>query len=131
MEKELEEKNKRLDAVSGEEKKREAAKKMLEDLRGQIAAIQQEMAAIEAELGGHVPTNAEIDQMKRHEQSIASLKTQIYQLEGAYDTFTKEYAALVERHGGTLPTSAQLDEIQSIYGELPMPRLPTHRKSMN
>ena len=118
MEKELEEKNKRLDAVSGEEKKREAAKKMLEDLRGQIAAIQRKMAAIEAELGGHVPTNAEIDQMKRHEQSIASLKTQIYQLEGAYDTFTKEYAALVERHGGTLPTSAQLDEIQSIYGEI-------------
>ena len=118
MEKELEEKNKRLDAVSGEEKKREAAKKMLKDLRGQIAAIQQEMAAIEAELGGHVPTNAEIDQMKRHEQSIASLKTQIHQMEGAYDTFTKEYAALVERHGGALPTSAQLDEMQSIYGEI-------------
>ena len=74
IDKDLEEKNKRLDVVAGEEKKREAAKKMLEDLRGQIAAIQQKINAIETELGGHVPTTAEIDQIKRHEQAIVSLK---------------------------------------------------------
>lgn len=118
IDKDLEEKNKRLDVVAGEEKKREAAKKMLEDLRGQIAAIQQEINAIETELGGHVPTTAEIDQIKRHEQAIVSLKAQIRKLESSHEAFTKEYAALVEKHGGTLPTPAQLDEIQSIYGEI-------------
>ena len=118
IDKELEEKNKRLDAVSGEEKKREAAKKMLEDLHGQIAAIQQDMDAIEAELGGHVPTTAEIDQIKQHEQSIVSLKARIQEMESSYEAFTKEYAALVEKHGGALPTPAQLDEIQGIYGEI-------------
>ena len=114
----LEEKNKQLDAVAGEEKKREAAKKMLEDLRGQIGTIQQEMNAIEAELGGHVPTNAEIDQIKRYEQSIASLKVRIQELERTHETFTREYDALVENHGGALPTPAQLDEVQSINGEI-------------
>lgn len=118
IDKDLEEKNKRLDVVAGEEKKREAAKKMLEDLRGQIAAIQQEINAIETELGGHVPTTAEIDQIKRHEQAIVSLKAQIRKLESSHEAFTKEYAALVEKHGGTLPTPTQLDEIQSIYGEI-------------
>lgn len=118
IDKELEEKNKRLDAVSGEEKKREAAKKMLEDLHGQIAAIQQDMDAIEAELGGHVPTTAEIDQIKQHEQSIVSLKARIQEMESSYEAFTKEYAALVEKYGGALPAPAQLDEIQSIYGEI-------------
>ena len=53
IDEDLEEKNKQLDAVSSEEKERKAAKKMLEDLRGEIAAIQQEMTAIETELGGH------------------------------------------------------------------------------
>ena len=36
IDKDLEEKNKRLDVVSGEEKERKAAKKMLDDLRGQV-----------------------------------------------------------------------------------------------
>lgn len=118
IDKDLEEKNKRLDVVSGEEKERKAAKKMLDDLRGQIAALQQEMNGIEAELGGHVPTAAEIDQIKRYEQSIVSLKARIQELERAHETFTREYAALLEKHGGALPTSAQLDEVQGIYGEI-------------
>lgn len=118
IDKDLEEKNKRLDAVAGEEKKREATKKMLEDLRGQIAAIQQEMTDIETELGGHVPTSAEIDQIKRHEHSIVSLKVRIQELEKTHVAFTREYAALVEKYGGALPTPTQLDEIQSIYGEI-------------
>lgn len=118
IDKDLEEKNKRLDVVSGEERKREAAKKMLEELRGQVAAIQQEIGAIETELGGHVPSTAQIDQIKRHEQSIASLKERIQELESSHELFAKEYAALVGKHGGALPTPAQLDEVQSVYGEI-------------
>ena len=116
--KELEEKNKLLEAVSGEEKKREAAKKLLEDLRGQIDAIQREMDAIETDLGGHVPTSAEIDQNKQYEQSIASLKARISELEAAHAAFTKAYDDLLQKHGGALPTPAQLDEVQSVYGEI-------------
>ncbi|MBP3646450.1 MAG: AAA family ATPase [Clostridia bacterium] len=118
IDKDLDEKNKRLEAVSGEKKKREAAKKMLEDLREQIAVIQREMNEIEAELGGHVPTTAEIDQIKRHEQSIASLKARIQELERAHEAFAREYTSLLEKYGGALPTPAQLDEVQGIYGEI-------------
>ena len=118
IEKDLEEKNRRLDAAAGEAKKQEAAKKLLEDLRGQIAVIQQTLDATAAELGGHVPTDAEIDQNKRSEQAVASLKAGIRDLEAAHAAFTKEYEAVLQKYGGTLPTPAQLDEIQAIYGEI-------------
>ena len=118
IDKELADKNKQLEAVSGEKKRREAARKLLEDLRGQIVVIQQEMDTIEADLGGQVPTTAEIDQIKRHEQSIATLKMRIQELERTHETFTREYVALVKKHGGAMPTPAQLDEVQSVYGEI-------------
>ena len=118
IEKKLEEKNKQLDAASGEEKKREAARQMLEDLRGQITAIQQEMAGMETELGGHVPAPDEIDGIRRHEQSIAPLKARIRELEKTYEGLTQEYAALAGKYGGTLPEPARLDEIQGIFGEI-------------
>ena len=77
IDRDLEEKNKRLDAVAGEEKKREAAKKMLEDLHGQIDAIQQEMNAIETELGGHVlfdeRPHADVDDVAADEDEVGLL----------------------------------------------------------
>ena len=118
IDKDLAEKNKKLDAVSGEGKKREAAQKMLDDLRKQIASIQQEMTAIETELGGQVPTGEEIDQIKRYEQTLISLRKRIGELEAAHEKYTLEYKAIVEAYDGALPTAAQLDEIQAVYGEI-------------
>ena len=118
IDKDLAEKSKKLDAVSGEGKKREAAQKMLDDLRKQIASIQQEMTAIETELGGQVPTGEEIDRIKRYEQTLISLRKRIGELEAAHEKYTQEYKAIVEAYDGVLPTAAQLDEIQAVYGEI-------------
>lgn len=91
---------------------------MLDDLRKQIASIQQEMTAIETELGGQVPTGEEIDQIKRYEQTLISLRKRIGELEAAHEKYAQEYKAIVGAFDGTLPTAAQLDEIQAVYGEI-------------
>ena len=116
--KELDAKNKRLDEVSGEEKKREAAKKLLADIDSQITSFQEQIDVIKEDLGGSVPAQSEIDQVKRQAQTMASLKARIGELEATYAGLTKEYNELLEEYEGTLPTSEQLDRIQSIYGEM-------------
>lgn len=114
----LEEKNKKLDVVSGEEKKREAEKKLQDDIDAQISAIQQQIDGIKTDLGGRIPTREEVDQVKQQAQVIASLKPQIAELEAAQNRLIGTYNGILEKYGGTLPTAAQLDEIQSIYGEM-------------
>ena len=116
--KDLDEKNKRLDEVSGEEKKREAAKKLLADIDDQITTLQEQINTIKEDLGGSVPTQTEIDQVKRQTQTMTSLKVRIGELEASQTELTKKYNELLEEYDGTLPTSAQLDRIQSIYGEM-------------
>lgn len=114
----LEKKKKRLDEVSGEAKKREASKKLLEDINKQIAELQAQIDAVKTDLGGKVPTQSEIDTVKRQKQAVATLSAQLSELEASHAKLTADYAALLEKYNGTLPTTVQLDEIQSIYGEL-------------
>ena len=114
----LEEKNKRLEAVSGEGKKREAEKKLLEDINRQIAEIKQKIEAINKDLGGRIPSSEEIDQVKRQAQASIDLAKQIKELEEMLSKLTSEYAALLEQYNGSVPQTTQLDRIQSIYGEM-------------
>lgn len=116
--KELDEKKKRLDEVSGEAKQQEANKKLLDDVNAQLADLQQRIDAIKADLGGRIPNAADIDQVKRQKQTVDSLTTELAEIAGNYKQLTEEYNALLEQYEGTMPTTAQLDEIQSIYGEL-------------
>ena len=113
-----EKKKKRLDEVSGEAKKREASKKLLEDINKQIADLQAQIDAVKTDLGGKVPTQSEIDTVKRQKQAVATLSAQLSELEASHAKLTADYTALLEKYNDTLPTTAQLDEIQSIYGEL-------------
>ncbi len=114
----LEKKKKRLDEVSSEAKKREASKKLLEDINKQIADLQAKIDAVKADLGGKIPAQSEIDTVKRQKQAVAALTAQLEELEASHAKLTADYTALLEKYNGTLPTAAQLDEIQSIYGEL-------------
>ncbi len=114
----LEKKKKRLDEVSGEAKKREASKKLLEDINKQIADLQAKIDAVRADLGGRVPAQSEIDTVKRQKQTVAALTAQLEALETSHAKLTADYTVLHKKYNGTLPTTAQFDEIQSIYGEL-------------
>ena len=114
----LEKKKKRLDEVSGEAKKREASKKLLEDINKQIADLQAKIDAVKTDLGGKVPAQSEIDTVKRQKQADAALTVQLEELEASHAKLTAAYTALIEKYNGSLPTTAQLNEIQSIYGEL-------------
>ena len=116
--KDLEAKSKMLDEVSGEGKKRQAEQELLADIDSQITALQGQIAAIEADLGGSVPSQEEIDKVKQNAQDAESLKLQIEEIEASLAQITEEYNVLEEKYGGVLPSSAQLDQIQSIYGEL-------------
>lgn len=114
----LAEKKNRLDEVSGEAKTREASKKFLEDLKQQIAELQEKMDAIKSELGGRIPDAAEIEQVKRQKQSAAARAQQLAELEQSYAKWMADYYDLLEKYHGVLPAAEQLDEIQSVYGEL-------------
>lgn len=114
----IEQKKKKLDEVSGEAKKREASKKLLEDINGQIAELQAQIAALKTDFGGHVPGQNEVDAAKAQQQTLKSLTTQLAELEAVHEKLAADYAALIEKYMGSLPSAAQLDELQGIYGEL-------------
>ena len=116
--KELEEKKKRLDEVSGEAKKKEASKKLLDELNGQIAGLQQQIDAIRTDLGGNIPSASDIDQVKRHKASVTTLAASLKELDENYTRASGEYQAILDQYDGTLPTTSQMDGIQSVYGEL-------------
>lgn len=118
IDKELQEKKKTLDEVYGEAKKREAAKKLLEDLNKQIAELQQQMDTIKTDLGGHIPGSTEIEQVKRQKQSAASIAQQLSELDQNYEKLNVDYMNLIENYNNVLPITSDLDKIQSIYGEL-------------
>ncbi len=118
LNRDLEEKSNKLEAVSGEGKKRETAMKLLNDILSRIASIRQETDAIEAELGGRIPSNAEIDQVKQSVQRSGSLRQRIEDLEAALERFNGYYNTLLEKYEGAIPTAEQLDDIQNLYGEI-------------
>ncbi len=118
IDKELQEKKKTLDEVYGEAKKREASKKLLDDLNKQIEELQQQMDAIRTDLGGHIPGPAEIEQVKRQKQSAATIALQLTELGESYEKISADYENLLEKYNNELPTTSDLDKIQSIYGEL-------------
>lgn len=91
----LAEKKNRLDEVSGEAKTREASKKFLEDLKQQIAELQEKMDAIKSELGGRIPDAAEIEQVKRQKQSAAARAQQLAELEQSYAKWMADYYDLL------------------------------------
>lgn len=115
---ELGKKKQQLDEVSGEARKREAARKLLEELNKQIAELQQQMDAIQNDLGGHIPTPAEIDQVRRQKQSAAAIAQQLSELKQNCEKLEEDLAVLYEKYHHMLPTASELDEIQSIYGKL-------------
>lgn len=118
IDKDLAEKKKSLDRVSGEAKTREASQKLLDDLKRQISALQETMDGIRAELGGRIPEPAEMDAVNKQKQSANDQAQRLDELERSYDSLTREYQALLEIYHDALPTAEQLDEIQSVYGEL-------------
>lgn len=116
--KELGEKSQKLDTVSGEQKKREAEKKLLEDINVHIVDLQKQIDTIKTDLGGHVPSSTDIDRTRRQAQTVADLKIQIEKLEKTHALLTEDYNALLGKYDGNLPQTAQLDKIQTIHGEL-------------
>lgn len=118
IEDDLAAKKKRLDEVSGEAKKREASEELLADLNQQIAQLQEKMDAVKADLGGELPSAAELNQATHQKQSAAVLARQLAELEEGYTLLETSYNNLLDAYHGTLPTTAQLDELQNIYGEL-------------
>lgn len=114
----LAENKKKLDEVFGEARKREASEKLLRDLEEQIARLQEKMDSIRSDLGGQIPSGAEIEQVKHQKQLAASLTQQLADLERRHSAREADYARLLAAYGGALPNTAQLDELQSIYGEL-------------
>lgn len=115
---ELEEKGKKLDALSGEAKKREAAKKLLEGISEQIKDLQAKIDSLKSDLGGSVPSSAEIDRVKQNVQTADDLKNRIETLQKAVSQFTASYNDLLNRYDGNVPAVSQLDKIQSIYSEV-------------
>lgn len=115
---ELEEKSKRLDEITGEGKKQEAAQKMFDDLATRIQSIQKQMEQIKTSMGGRIPTASEIDRIKLQVKALEMLGEQIQELEESLDALTAEYSVILNAYGGNLPEAAQLDNIQNIYGEL-------------
>lgn len=116
--KDLEEKKKKLDALIGEEKKKEASKKVVEDLDNKIQEIVDYTNAIKRDLGGNVPTLDEIDQIKNHKQMIDSLNEQLGELEEERKTLSESYNSILQKYHGGIPTKEQLDELQGSYSEL-------------
>lgn len=114
----IEKKKKKLDEVSGEAKKREAAKKLLDDINNQVAQLQVQIDTIKADLGGRIPTQEEIDSVKRQKQTAAALTIQIQELKENFEKLSADYNGLLEKYNGSMPTVSQLDEMQGIYGEL-------------
>ncbi len=116
--KDLEGKKKRLDEVSGEVKKKEASKKLLDDLNTQIAGLQQQIDAIRADLGGSIPSTSDVDSMNKQNAYAASLAAHLKELDEDYEKVSEEYRAILNKYDGVLPTASQLDKIRGIYGEL-------------
>lgn len=111
-------KSKELDRISGEEKRREAAKKLLDEIDGQIKSVQEQMDVIQTELGGSVPSPEEIDRVKHLTKTAESLTSQLAELDSILAEHTASYQAMLETYGGAMPVPAQLDEIQAILGKL-------------
>ena len=114
----IRDKKEKLEKVTGEAQKREAARRLLEDLNKQIAGVEAQLAEIADSLGGKVPDDAEIDQVKLQSQSAAALTKQLDDLTLSYKKLLTDYELLQQKYNGQLPTADQLDEIQNIYGEL-------------
>ncbi len=114
----LNETKERLEEVSGEAKEKEASRKLLEKLDGQIADLQQQMDAIGTDLGGKIPSAADMDQVKRQKQLVTSLKVLLKELGEKHTGIQEEYREILAKYDNQLPATAQLDEIQNIYGEL-------------
>lgn len=114
----LELKKKKLDEISGQTKRREASNALIKDIDTQIVQLQAQCDAIRADLGGKIPTPAEIDAVKRHSQAVAGLTAQLHELEMNYAKLKAMYLSIQEKFRGTLPTKGQLDELQGIYGKL-------------
>lgn len=115
---ELEEKNQKLEAAAGEGKRQEATRKLLADVSARIASFQQQISQLEDELGGSVPTGAQIDQAKQAAQRRAALQEKLQTLETGQADLCRTHEALVSQYGGTMPTVAAIDEIQRLHGEL-------------
>jgi len=106
-----------LDKVSGEEKEREANRKVISDIKHKIDDLQIKIDELKTDLGGRIPSNEEIDHIKRQRQSIKEIEGQLERLTAEYDSLTAEYRKLLDEYGGNIPTYEQLDKIQSVYGE--------------
>ena len=115
---ELEEKTKKLEAAAGEGKRQEAAQEMLADINARIAAFQQQLNAIQAELGGSVPTSAEIDQMKQADQTRGALTEKLGALDTEHAKLVEAHSTFLARYGKGLPSTHALNEIQRLHSEL-------------
>lgn len=118
LNKELAEKNKKLEAVSGEAKKLEAANHLIREIDERIEAFCQRLNELEAELGGMIPSHEQLEQIKQQEQLRATSQQRLNALQIEKENVTSSLSTLISRYGGTLPTTEQLDEAQRLYGEL-------------
>lgn len=115
---ELAENNRKLEAVSGEEKKLEAANHLIREIDERIEAFCQKLNALETELGGMIPGHEQLEQIKQQEQLRATLQQRLNVLQLEKENVTSSLSTLISRYGGTLPTAEQLDEAQRLYGEM-------------
>lgn len=115
---ELAENSRKLEAVSGEEKKLEAANHLIREIDERIEAFCQKLNALETELGGMIPGHEQLEQIKQQEQLRATLQQRLNVLQLEKENVTSNLSTLISRYGETLPTAEQLDEAQRLYGEM-------------
>ncbi len=108
---------KHLDEVSGESKKREAAKEQIEQLSAQRSEIAEKQKLLLQELGGKLPSAQSAEQAHSDRQSAETLRSQQMQLTAAGKLLETELSALRTQYHGTFPTPAQLDAVQDAYSE--------------
>ncbi len=114
----IDKKKSHLEEISGEIKKHEATQNILDDLNRKIAEIQNIIDRLEADLGGTVPVDSQIEHIRGLQKDSEAFAVQLKELGDQYRKLAQEYEALLISYGRELPTAEQLDEIQRIYGEL-------------
>ena len=114
----LTQKKSKLENLTGEAKKKEAAAKLLKEINDNIAAIRLQMNSISRDFGGHIPTLTEVEKAKDNQRIASETAIAIEGLKNQIASLKNEYEALLGAYDGTLPTAKDIDEIQKIHGEL-------------
>lgn len=114
----IDERKKKIEELSGESTRRETSQKMADDLKSQTADIMTQIDEIAAYMGGEIPEEKEVNDAINIQKEIESLEKQLTELEESNNTKIKELNTIYERYNSNMPTNEELDSLQKAYGEL-------------